>query len=134
MRKPISIERARDEELDRALRRLRRGEEPARVLDEFSRRLTNKLMHAPTKALRDVTEQGPAFANLLTPNLVCRGAEVVTLEGLGTAEKPHPLQKAVIDEQAVRCATGGDGRLLRLLPDGARFVTQYRHPVPPGSG
>ena len=30
-------------------------------------------------------------------------AEVVTLEGLGTADKPHPLQKAFIDEQAVQC-------------------------------
>src|SRR5215471_20373510 len=30
-------------------------------------------------------------------------AEVTTLEGLGTPEKPHPLQKAFIDEQAVQC-------------------------------
>jgi nicotinate dehydrogenase subunit A len=31
------------------------------------------------------------------------GAEITTLEGLGTLEKPHPLQKAFIDEQAMQC-------------------------------
>ena len=31
------------------------------------------------------------------------GAEVTTLEGLGTIDKPHPLQKAFIDEQAMQC-------------------------------
>jgi nicotinate dehydrogenase subunit A len=30
-------------------------------------------------------------------------SEVTTLEGLGTPEKPHPLQKAFIDEQAAQC-------------------------------
>jgi nicotinate dehydrogenase subunit A len=30
-------------------------------------------------------------------------AEVTTLEGLGTPEQPHPLQKAFIDEQAAQC-------------------------------
>jgi len=39
------------EELDRALRLLERGREPAGVLEELSRRLMNKLLHAPTKAL-----------------------------------------------------------------------------------
>ena len=29
--------------------------------------------------------------------------EITTLEGLGTAEKPHPLQQAFIDEQAAQC-------------------------------
>jgi glutamyl-tRNA reductase len=53
VREPSSIESARDEELDRALRLLRRGVDPARILDELSRRLMNKLIHAPTKALRE---------------------------------------------------------------------------------
>jgi nicotinate dehydrogenase subunit A len=30
-------------------------------------------------------------------------AEITTLEGLGTPEKPHPLQQAFIDEQAAQC-------------------------------
>ena len=30
-------------------------------------------------------------------------AEVTTIEGLGTLDKPHPLQQAFIDEQAAQC-------------------------------
>jgi nicotinate dehydrogenase subunit A len=30
-------------------------------------------------------------------------AEITTIEGLGSAEKPHALQKAFIEEQAVQC-------------------------------
>jgi nicotinate dehydrogenase subunit A len=29
--------------------------------------------------------------------------EITTLEGLGTVDKPHPLQKAFIEEQAAQC-------------------------------
>jgi glutamyl-tRNA reductase len=52
MRKPRSVDGTRRHELERALRRLRRGADPARVLEELSRRLMNKLIHAPTKGLR----------------------------------------------------------------------------------
>jgi nicotinate dehydrogenase subunit A len=31
------------------------------------------------------------------------GSAITTLEGLGTIEKPHPIQKAFIDEQAMQC-------------------------------
>ncbi len=31
------------------------------------------------------------------------GKRITTLEGLGTAENPHPLQQAFLDEQAAQC-------------------------------
>ena len=31
------------------------------------------------------------------------GAEIITLEGLGTPDRPHPLQRAFLDEQAGQC-------------------------------
>jgi glutamyl-tRNA reductase len=44
---------ARQAELERALKALARGEEPARVIEALSRTLTNKLMHTPTLALSE---------------------------------------------------------------------------------
>jgi glutamyl-tRNA reductase len=41
----------RRQELERALKALARGEDPAKVLEALSRALTNKLMHTPTEAL-----------------------------------------------------------------------------------
>ncbi len=31
------------------------------------------------------------------------GAEITTLEGIGTIDKPHPIQQAFIEEQAAQC-------------------------------
>jgi len=45
-------EEMRREELDRALKALARGEDAAAVLDSLSQGLTNKLLHAPTQALK----------------------------------------------------------------------------------
>ena len=42
---------ARRHEVDHALKLLRRGDDPAKVLEALSRGLTNKLMHGPTQAL-----------------------------------------------------------------------------------
>jgi glutamyl-tRNA reductase len=41
----------RRQELERALKALARGEDPAKVMEALSRALTNKLMHVPTEAL-----------------------------------------------------------------------------------
>jgi nicotinate dehydrogenase subunit A len=38
--------------------------------------------------------------------------EVTTLEGLGTLDKPHPLQKAFIDEQAAQCGYCANGMIM----------------------
>jgi len=45
-------EETRRLELDRALKALARGEDPAAVLESLSQGLTNKLLHAPTQALK----------------------------------------------------------------------------------
>ena len=46
-----TAERARRNEVDRALRRLNAGDDPQRVMEALSQALTNKLMHPPTHAL-----------------------------------------------------------------------------------
>jgi nicotinate dehydrogenase subunit A len=47
--------------------------------------------------------RGQAIRSCVTPVSAVVGAEITTLEGLGTIEKPHPIQQAFIDEQAVQC-------------------------------
>jgi len=39
-------------------------------------------------------------------------SEVVTIEGLGSAQKPHPLQQAFIDEQAAQCGYCINGMIM----------------------
>jgi len=46
---------------------------------------------------------GAARRSCVTPVGSIEGNEVTTLEGLGTLDKPHPLQQAFIDEQAAQC-------------------------------
>ena len=41
------------------------------------------------------------------------GKDVVTLEGLGTPDRPHPLQQAFIDEQAAQCGYCINGMIMR---------------------
>ena len=55
---------------------------------------------------------GRAVRSCLTPISTVKGAEIVTLEGLGSPEKPHPLQKAFIDEQAAQCGYCLNGVIL----------------------
>jgi nicotinate dehydrogenase subunit A len=50
--------------------------------------------------------------------------KIVTLEGLGTPEKPHPVQKAFIDEQAVQCGYCINGMIMQS----AAFLAKTRNP------
>src|SRR5919206_5397958 len=50
-----------------------------------------------------VLVDGKAVRACVTPIGSLGNAEITTIEGLGTVEKPHPLQQAFIDEQAAQC-------------------------------
>jgi nicotinate dehydrogenase subunit A len=47
--------------------------------------------------------KGRAVRSCVTPVGSVAGAEITTLDGLGTPENPHPIQKAFITEQAMQC-------------------------------
>src|SRR5205809_316970 len=50
-----------------------------------------------------VIVKGQAVRSCITPVSSVAGSEITTLEGIGTVERPHPIQKAFIDEQAMQC-------------------------------
>ena len=50
-----------------------------------------------------VVIDGTAVRSCVTPVSAAVGKKVTTLEGLGTTEKPGPLQRAFIAEQAAQC-------------------------------
>jgi nicotinate dehydrogenase subunit A len=50
-----------------------------------------------------VIVKGQAVRSCMTPLKTVAGAEITTLEGLGTPDKPHPIQQAFIEEQAAQC-------------------------------
>ena len=50
-----------------------------------------------------VLVDGNPIRSCVTPVGDVAGVRITTLEGLGTAQKPHPLQQAFIEEQAVQC-------------------------------
>ncbi len=46
---------------------------------------------------------GRAVRSCFLPVQAVAGMEVTTIEGLGSPERPHPLQAAFIEEQAAQC-------------------------------
>ncbi|PWU05905.1 MAG: (2Fe-2S)-binding protein [Terriglobia bacterium] len=59
-----------------------------------------------------VIVKGQAIRSCITPVRSVEGAEITTLEGIGSIEKPHPLQKAFIEEQAAQCGFCLNGVIL----------------------
>jgi nicotinate dehydrogenase subunit A len=50
-----------------------------------------------------VMRQGKAVRSCVMPVGAVGAAEITTLEGLGTAEKLHPIQQAFLEEGAAQC-------------------------------
>jgi nicotinate dehydrogenase subunit A len=46
---------------------------------------------------------GEAVRSCQLPVASAVGKKITTIEGLGTIDRPHPVQKAFIDEQAAQC-------------------------------
>jgi nicotinate dehydrogenase subunit A len=59
-----------------------------------------------------VLARGRAIRSCVTPVSQVAGADITTLEGLGSIEKPHPIQQAFIDEQAAQCGFCLNGVIL----------------------
>ncbi|MGH7049848.1 MAG: (2Fe-2S)-binding protein [Acetobacteraceae bacterium] len=56
---------------------------------------------------------GKAVRSCITPLSSVGDQPVVTLEGLGTAANPHPLQQAFIEEQAAQCGYCINGMIMQ---------------------
>ena len=54
----------------------------------------------------------PVFS-CITPIAALQGRRVKTIEGLGTAENPGPVQRAFIEEQAAQCGFCIPGMMMR---------------------
>ncbi len=59
-----------------------------------------------------VLVRGRAIRSCVTAVGTVAGTDVTTLEGLGTPEKPHPIQRAFIEEQAAQCGFCLNGVIL----------------------
>src|SRR3954468_23996058 len=46
---------------------------------------------------------GEPVRSCVTPVSAAQDGKITTIAGLGTAEKPHPVQQAYIDEQVPQC-------------------------------
>jgi nicotinate dehydrogenase subunit A len=55
---------------------------------------------------------GLATRSCITPISAVGSAKIVTLEGLGSGENPHALQRAFIEEQAAQCGYCTNGMIM----------------------
>jgi nicotinate dehydrogenase subunit A len=67
---------------------------------------------------------GEAVRSCVTPLSEAAGKDIVTLEGLGTPEKLHPLQEAFVAEQAAQCGYCINGMIMQA----ASLLNKNKHP------
>jgi nicotinate dehydrogenase subunit A len=69
---------------------------------------------------------GKAVRSCVTPlSSLTAQQKVVTLEGLGTPQRPHPVQRAFIEEQAVQCGYCING----MIMESAAFLAKTKKPT-----
>jgi nicotinate dehydrogenase subunit A len=69
--------------------------------------------------------EGKAVRSCVTPlSSLSANQKIVTLEGLGTPARPHPVQAAFIAEQAVQCGYCING----MIMESAAFLAQNKKP------
>jgi len=59
-----------------------------------------------------VLVDGKPVRSCVTPVSAAAKGQVTTIEGLGTSERLHPLQRAFIEEQACQCGYCGNGMVM----------------------
>ncbi len=74
-------EQQRDQELEKALARLERGGDPAKVMAEMARALTNKLLHEPSVQLKRMGAEGRTESLSLAMELFALDDETNTAQG-----------------------------------------------------
>jgi nicotinate dehydrogenase subunit A len=72
-----------------------------------------------------VLYDGTAVQSCDTPLWAAEGHEITTVEGLGSAQRPHPLQRAFLDEQAAQCGYCIDG----IIMSAAALLARNAHPT-----
>ena len=90
----------------------------------------------------NVLVEGRAVASCETPLWAVAGKDVVTVEGLGTPERPHALQEAFVAEQAIQCgycvsgiliSAAREQQLVQLVVSGLRRCMKWDEaPLLPG--
>ena len=71
-----------------------------------------------------VLMDGNAVQSCDTPLWSAAGRRITTIEGLGSAERPHPLQQAFLDEQAAQCGYCING----IMMSAAALLGNSRNP------
>ena len=71
-----------------------------------------------------VLVDGAAVYSCVTPLSMVQGKRITTIEGLGTLERPGPLQRAFIEEQAAQCGFCIPGMMMRA----AALLASDPHP------
>lgn len=66
-----------------------------------------------------------AVASCRLPVGEVAGAQITTLEGLGTPSEPHPVQQAFLEEQAAQCGYCSNGMLIAA----AALLWRTPHPT-----